>query len=507
MAEDILNKETAVQRMHKRMLRRRATALDKRINIVLVISFAILALLIGSSAWVIISYTIPLALPETVSVEPLVVSDREQVQATDFVQGLEKTGISVRFDGYSEERLGWQEITLTFTRGRESCSRKTKLYRFQLNPSLTVELGQEGSVSARDFVPDEEIGAMLMTNLKEGVSGKFSLELFCNGKDYTVECIVTEDVPPQGTGKELTVEAGTRPEAEAFVEGITDHSQVTVTYKNTPEFIILGEYPVTIVLTDYFGNATEVQSTAKVVPAENGPYFTGLEPLYLQVGTAVSYKTGVQAMDAQDGELTFTVDADGLDLKTVGRYTVFYSAVDADGNRVIAPRTVVVESQVGQLLREKAEKVLKEIINPNMTRDEKIMAVFNRAKYYVTYTGNSDKSSIENAAYEGFTKNAGDCYTYYAMVKVMLDMLEIPNLECRRIGGTSNHWWNLVEFEDGKYYHVDASPHPGTWMLHFKMTESTITDYTNHPDVANRRPNYYVYDHTLPEYQDIEIAQ
>ena len=113
----------------------------------------------------------------------------------------------------------------------------------------------------------------------------------------------------------------------------------------------------------------------------------------------------------------------------------------------------------------------------------------------------------ENAAYEGFTKWSGDCYTYYAMVRVMLDMLEIPNVECARVGGTSNHWWNLVQFEDGKYYHVDATPHRITNMEHFKMTEKVIVDYTNQPAVASYRPNYYTYDRTLPEYQNIEIAQ
>ena len=89
----------------------------------------------------------------------------------------------------------------------------------------------------------------------------------------------------------------------------------------------------------------------------------------------------------------------------------------------------------------------------------------------------------------------------------MLDMLGIPNVEVTRIGGNSHHWWNLVQFEDGKYYHVDATPHRVTNMEHFKMTESVITAYTNNPEIMRRKPNYYVYDHTLPEYQNIEIAQ
>ena len=142
-----------------------------------------------------------------------------------------------------------------------------------------------------------------------------------------------------------------------------------------------------------------------------------------------------------------------------------------------------------------------------MTQDEQIYAVFRQVRNFVGYASHSDKSSVENAAYEGLTKWYGDCYTYYATMRVMLDMLEIPNVEVARVGGTSNHWWNLVQFEDGKYYHVDATPHRITNMEHFKMTESVITTYTNNPAVMNYRPNYYTYDHTLPEYQNIEIAQ
>jgi hypothetical protein len=291
------------------------------------------------------------------------------------------------------------------------------------------------------------------------------------------------------------------------VADLKDHSPVTVTYQKMPEFVVLGAFPVTVVLTDYFGNTKEVQATANVVPSPNGPQFTGLETIYLQQGTAVAYKTGVLAQDAQDGELPFTVDPGDLNIQVPGQYTVYYSAVDSDGNRVIAPRNVVVESRTGQLLREKMQQVLNSIIKPEMTRDEQIRAVFSYARWNVTYTGKSDKSSIENAAYEGFSQRQGDCYTYYAMIRTMLDALDIPNVECQRIGGTSDHWWNLVQFEDGKYYHVDATPHAVTWMEHFKMTESAIAEYTQNPEVAERKPNYYVYDRTLPYYQNVEIAQ
>ena len=452
--------------------------------------------------------SLPLELPDSVVVHSLTVAEQVPVEATDFVDGLEDSDVRVFFGQIIDtEKFGCQEVTLVFRRGFGSCTVTTQLYRFALASALTVPLGQETQVDVRDFVADTDVDAQLLTTLAEGACGTFDLQLLCAGREYTVQCTVTEDIAPQGTGREVTVEAGMIPDPSEFVENIVDHTPVTVTYKEEQTFIVAGKQTVTLVLTDLFGNTAEVEAAANVIPAPNGPQFTGLDTIYLELGAAVSYKNGVTATDAQDGTLTFTVDSGDFNSQIPGRYTVFYSVTDSDGNTLIAPRTIVVESHIGQIVREKAQAVLNQIIKPGMTRDQQIYAIFRRVKYYTVYAFSSDKSSIENAAYEGFTKGTGDCYTYYAMVRTMLDMLEIPNVEVRRVGGKSNHWWNLVQFEDGKYYHIDAIPHQITDMEHFKMTESVILEYTNRPEIMRRRPNYYVYDHTLPVYQDLNIAQ
>lgn len=456
----------------------------------------------------------PLTLPESVQLQSLIRADTSPLQAEDFVLGLDHTGISVRFAEEPDEKaLGKQNVVLLFSKGNETCKCNAELYRFHLESTLSVELGKEQGIGIRDFVPDERIEASFIGNglsdVPQGRAGTFTLKIACQDQEYEVQYTITEDIPPQGVGKEVTVETGTNPNASIFVEKIIDNSIVTVTYQTPQEFCKLGKQTIGLLLTDFFGNTTKVQAIANVIPAANSPQFTGLTDLYLQVGATVSYKAGVTVTDAQDGALTFTVDTANFDNKTAGRYTVYYHATDSDGNSVFAPRTVVVESPTGQIVRQSAQEVLNRIIKPDMTHDEKINAIFRYPRYYVLYTGNSDKSSLENAAYEGFTKMAGDCYTYYAMVKVMLDILGIDNLEVMRIGGTSHHWWNLVLFEDGKYYHVDASP-PSVKVAdihHEKMTDSDLLVYTNADGVINRRPNYYVYDKTLQKYQNIEIAE
>lgn len=511
MVEDIQNREEAAWEDLRRKVRERHQPHKRAIALLPILLIFLGALIVGICGWgfyAAMHQVQPLELPASVQLQPVTVADQYPLQASDFVQGLEGTDIQVSFGkSYDATQLGEQEVSIVFTRGNEVCTQSALLYRFHLEPSVTVKLGQETDLDIRDFVPDESISASFVTDLPAGKGGVFKLQLLCAEREYEVECVIPEDIPPQGTGKEVTVEAGTVPDPAVFVDGIVDDTAVTVTYKDIPEFVQAGKQQMVLVLTDLFGNTAQVEAVANIVPAANGPQFAGLETIYLELGAAVSYKTGVTATDAQDGQLSYEVDPGNFDNKTAGRYTVFYSATDSDGNQLIVPRMVVVESHIGQVVRQKAQEVLDEIIEPGMTRDQQIYAVFNRVWHYVWYSGNSDKTSVENAAYEGFTTWSGDCYTYYAMVRVMLDMLGIPNVEVTRVGGNSHHWWNLVEFEDGKYYHVDATPHRVTNMEHFKMTESVITAYTNNPEIMRRKPNYYVYDHTLPEYQNIEIAQ
>ena len=512
MVDDIQNREEATwEDLRRKVQERHQPSHKRKISLLLILLILLGVLSVGICSlglYAATHYREPLTLPDSVQIQLLTVADQYPLQASDFVQGLEGTDIRVSFgQSYDATRLGEQEVSLIFTRDNEICTQSALLYRFHLEPSVTVKLGEETDVDIRDFVPDESIPASFVTELAEGKGGIFTLRLLCAEREYEVECVITEDVPPQGTGKEVTVEAGTAPAPVVFVEGIIDDTSVTITYKEQQKFVLAGKQPLILVLTDLFGNISEVEAVANIIPAANGPQFTGLETIYLELGAAISYKTGVTATDAQDGQLSFEIDSGNFDNKTAGCYTVFYSATDSDGNMLIMPRTVVVESHVGQVVRQKAQEVLDEIIKPGMTHDEKIYAVFTRVWHFVWYSGSSDKSSVENAAYEGFTTWSGDCYTYYAMVRVMLDMLGISNVEVARVGGNSHHWWNLVQFEDGKYYHVDATPHRVTNMEHFKMTESVIAAYTNDPEIMRRKPNYYVYDHTLPEYQNIEIAQ
>lgn len=453
-----------------------------------------------------------LELPENIQLQSVTVADTVLPMPEDFVTGLADGGITVSFKEQPEKTIGDQTVTLVFSNGEETCTRQAALHVFHLEQKVTVLMGEEKTPEIGDFVRDESLGAEFAGTvpdlLPQDQCGNVTLTVLCAGREYEVIYSVEERIPPQAAAQRIEAEAGTVPSPESLVTDIQDHSAVTVTYQQEPELTIVGSYPVTLVLTDAYGNTATVDSVIDVIPAANAPQFEGLTDLHVQVGNTISYKTGVTAVDPQDGEVSFTVDAAGVDKMTEGTYIVYYSAADTDGNTTIVPRNIIVEDAARVAVERYAQAVLDQIITPNMTRDQKIYAVYRYSRKNVLFVGTSDKTSIVHAAYEGFTTGAGDCYTYYAMNVIMLNMLGIENLEVTRVGGTSHHWWNLVLHEDGKYYHVDSCPTAVKvdGVDHSKMTDSDLAVYTEDKTVAARRPNFYVYDKTLPEYEGIEIA-
>lgn len=454
-----------------------------------------------------------LDIPETVQLIPLTLPQGATVEAAELVTGLEGTGIVVDFlQDPDPDRLGAQEVELIFASGGYICTRTVTLTRFQLIDKITVKMGAEAA-TLRKFVPNEKIGAafkgMTPADIPADSCGSFELTITCDGRDYPVTYLITEDISPVAEGLTVTTEAGILPQPETLVGEITDHSEVTVAYEKEPQITLVGIQEVQLLLTDVFGNTARVTAAVEVIPAEDGPVFTGLEELHIQVGNTISYKAGVTCTDPEDGELTFTVDPGSVDSKTLGTYTAYYTATDSDGHTLTVPRTIVIQDKAEAAVEKYARDILADIITEDMTRDQKIYKVYLYTKANVKFVGSSDKSSIVRAAYEGFSTGKGDCYTYYAMNVVFLNMLGIENLEVTRVGGTSHHWWNLVLHDDGKYYHVDSCPKAIylDGQTYWKMTDTDLVTYTNNKQVAAHRPNYYTYDKTLPEYQDIKIAK
>lgn len=252
-----------------------------------------------------------------------------------------------------------------------------------------------------------------------------------------------------------------------------------------------------------------VESALLVRPADKtGPIITGARDLSVEAGGTVSYRDGVTAEDEVDGPVRLQVDSSQVDLSKPGTYPVVYSAADSRGNRSEAAVTLTVteppveiQGSPGrepikvdqQMLDDLADSILAKIVQEGMTTREKARAVFDYVHKQIKYVGTSDKSSWIGGAYVGLTQGRGDCYNYFAASKELLTRLGIPNIDLSRVGGNTDHYWQLVNVGDG-WYHFDACPHPNEFPFQsFMLTEAEVREYTER--CKSVRLNYYVYDY------------
>ena len=258
--------------------------------------------------------------------------------------------------------------------------------------------------------------------------------------------------------------------------------------------------------------SSSAESVEEIIPDTEGPVISGVQTLSTTVGEAISYRTGITARDDRDGAVMLLVDSSGVNLSAPGEYQVIYAAEDSAGNRTEVTATVVVaepeepEPETPEpaastsVPRKKnptledvealADKILAKITTDKMSQWEKARAIFNYVKYNISYVGTSDKSSWIVGAYDGFTLARGDCFSYFACSKALLTRAGIPNVDIRRAGGVTNHYWQLVNTGAG-YYHFDACPHLRAYPVDsFMMDEQTAREYS-----AWRGYNYYTYDY------------
>lgn len=230
------------------------------------------------------------------------------------------------------------------------------------------------------------------------------------------------------------------------------------------------------------------------------PVISGAKDITVEVGGTVSYRKGVTVTDDQDPNPKLGIDSSKVNLNKVGVYKVVYAAVDAAGNSSAVTVKVNVVDKVPKWTEESMTLVAAQIIldtcTPDMSDYDKAWALYRYMKNNCTYTHTSgDMSSIYAGAYEGLCLKKTDCFGYAASYQLLLDTAGIENMMVSRVGGTSNHYWNLVKMDTG-WYHTDSSPRSLSMPYQcFMQTDAQIAAYTKkftkvHPE----KPNYFTFD-------------
>ena len=228
----------------------------------------------------------------------------------------------------------------------------------------------------------------------------------------------------------------------------------------------LGTYSVPLILTDADGNEFSYTASLTLINDTTPPTINGLRDLVAYLGGSISYYTGVTTVDDCDAGVTLTVDTKNVNLKEVGVYDVTYRATDAAGNVTEIRRTLSVYEQeiTEEMLYERIDPILENIVSDNMSTKQKLRAIYDYVYENVSYVSTSDKSSWVRAAYNGVVEYKGDCFTYFALAKAMMERLGIENMDIERSPEVvavvnERHYWSLVNIgteSEPKWYHFDS---------------------------------------------------
>lgn len=125
---------------------------------------------------------------------------------------------------------------------------------------ITIELGTS-EVSASDFLVSQiyKNGASLVTDI-ETINllsvGETDIVLDFKGKQETVKLNIVDTTVPIVTFKDMMAYLDYVPNAEDFIESKEDLSEMTVEFIEIPEYTDYGTYPVTVKVSDSYGNET-----------------------------------------------------------------------------------------------------------------------------------------------------------------------------------------------------------------------------------------------------------
>lgn len=380
-------------------------------------------------------------------------------------------------------------------------ARKTSEVR--LFSELTVEAGDSLPAPER-FLAEESDAEILYfsdtAQVRTDVPGTYSVYLSCNGKVRTASIRVVDTTAPSGTVRNLTAVGGKLPAAAEFVSEYRDATDVTIRYRTEPNPELSGEQTVTVVLTDTSGNSTELQAVLTLLVDREAPVITGVADKIVYQGDSVSYMSGVSVTDNEDTAPNLSVDSSAVNLAVPGVYPVIYTATDFAGNTATASATVTVlekkENYVSyDVIYQEVDAILDEIISDDMTTSNQVWAIYTWIRTNCGYINHSDKSDWMQAAHVMMTQRQGDCFNYYALCKLMLDRLEIPNIDVVKVKnyeGDSNHYWSLVSIDGGKtYYHVDTTPRVDYVSLCL-VTDAYMDEYSaTHNNCFNRDKSLY----------------
>ncbi len=329
---------------------------------------------------------------------------------------------------------------------------------------------------------------------------------------YESTLTIQDTTSPTGQAINHEIWLGESIELNDFIKNSSDLTHLTVSYKTKPDFKHVGHQTVEIVLMDTSDNETILTPQLSIKKDSEAPVITGIKDIHIYIGDPIAYKRGVKVTDNRDVKVELVVNNSLVNSKAEGKYPTTYTATDQAGNITTESCYVTVDmrpedSLSVETVNELADKVLDQIIKPDMTEKEELWTIYKWIRNSIEYTGYSNKSIWLSDAARGIKTGSGDCFTYYAVARALLERSGYETFPVTRLEVyPSRHYWVLVKFNGG-WYHYDTCPallsNP-YWC--FLKTDEEIAAYTEL--VKDLKSGYYDYDNSiLPEVSTIKIKR
>ena len=222
--------------------------------------------------------------------------------------------------------------------------------------SVTYELGDTVSRDVGDYLLGTEwsvgLSELDISQVDFDRIGTYQAVVYHGRDKFSYEIIIEDTIPPVIVGKRESVclAMGREYPPNVLIESVTDaDSQIVFSFWDGETFSgavcyeAPGEYGCVITAEDSSGNRALV--TVPVI-VDSAPQISGVQDIYMAIGSTVDYLEQVTAWDERDGDLTDRITVDDTDVRPFekGTYRLSYRVEDDLGIDCVSYADVTVVS-------------------------------------------------------------------------------------------------------------------------------------------------------------------
>ncbi len=165
-----------------------------------------------------------------------------------------------------------------------------------------------------------------------------------------------------------------------------------------------------------------------------------------------------------EGCVGFEVDESRLDLQNAGEYTVYVVAIGADGRRGerMPLKVRVLDNFDAKWLDRTLDELVCDLDASGKSAERICRDIYRLVRDKLFYSCEAEREELSRAAFYALKTGSGDCFSYAALTKLLLDRCGIENVLVERARGSTpdTHYWNMVnigDYENAKWYHLDTT--------------------------------------------------